>query len=52
MQPEAVFEALAFADQGYNRGGPEYCKLAKAVIVADFPGKFGLIKECFTKVFP
>jgi hypothetical protein len=31
---------------------PEFYNLAKAVIVADFPGKFGLIKDCFTKIFP
>ena len=30
----------------------EYYNLAKAVIVADFPGKFGLIKDCFTRIFP
>ena len=31
---------------------PEYFNLAKAIIVSDFPGKFGLIKECYSRIFP
>jgi len=31
---------------------PKYFNLAKAVIVADFPGKFGLLKECYSRIFP
>src|ERR1022692_2567300 len=31
---------------------PKSFNLAKAVIVADFPSKFSLIKDCYARIFP
>jgi hypothetical protein len=31
---------------------PELFNFTKAIIVADFPGRFGLIKQCYEELFP
>lgn len=31
---------------------PKYFNLAKAVVLADLPNQFGLLRECCTKIFP